>query len=478
MKKKVTVILIIVFSLLSLLSVPVLFLTGGFLVPTQYENVFSHALVDKYNRLASLKDERKIVLIGGSSVPFGVRSSLIEEQLERYEVVDFGLYASIGTKVMMDLALPYISKNDIVILSPEQNEETLALNFDGEEFLKAVDGSFSILTKLKEKERKQVIGDFVSFSMAKLNYALSNTVIDPEGIYNKKSFDTYGDISSDLCGSNILPLDYDPSQRISFEKDVIDSEFIDYMNTYYEEINKKGASLYYSFSPMNSLAVTDSSLIDSYYDYLNEQIKFPILGNVHNAVMDSGWFYDTNFHLNNSGAIVYTKQLIQSIKLTLGDDSPTDIELPDMPQKEEEEETDGDNSCLDCFTYEESEDSVSILSLSEKGKQQTSLIVPFTYNNKKIVSYHQETFTNNTVLEEVTFQSNISSLLDYSVEGSLNLKSLVLTQSKPSLVKVGYHLLGDRNDIKIYVPDESLTSYKLDYNWSSYDDYLYKVSEK
>ena len=49
-------------------------------------------------------NNKKIVFIGDSAMPFGLRSDLIEEEIPDYKVVNFGLYGSIGTKFMVDLS--------------------------------------------------------------------------------------------------------------------------------------------------------------------------------------------------------------------------------------------------------------------------------------------------------------------------------------------------------------------------------------
>ena len=73
-----------------------------FALPPVYDNTFIGELGEKYDRLNSI-DEPKIVIVGGSSVAFGIDSELMEEKLGM-KVVNFGLYANLGTKLMLDLS--------------------------------------------------------------------------------------------------------------------------------------------------------------------------------------------------------------------------------------------------------------------------------------------------------------------------------------------------------------------------------------
>ena len=71
---------------------------------------------------------------------------------------------------------------------------------------------------------------------------------------------------------------------------------------------------------------------------LEENLECELLGNPETRIMDSEWFYDSNFHLNDSGTIVYTKQLIQDIKALFDDYTPINIEFPNKPIEDDSED--------------------------------------------------------------------------------------------------------------------------------------------
>ena len=91
------------------------------------------------------------MLIGGSGVAFGYDCSFIKEIFPEYEVVNFGMYGGLGTKAMMDLAAQSIHKDDIVILSPEQEKQSLSCYFGAEYMWQAADGAFHLLREVKRK---------------------------------------------------------------------------------------------------------------------------------------------------------------------------------------------------------------------------------------------------------------------------------------------------------------------------------------
>ena len=88
------------------------------------------------------------------------------------EIVNFGMYAGLGTKAVMDLSENYIHEGDIVILSPEQSEQTFSDYFNGEYMWQAADGAFGMLRDLKSENFEAMLGNFPRFALEKLNYVM------------------------------------------------------------------------------------------------------------------------------------------------------------------------------------------------------------------------------------------------------------------------------------------------------------------
>ena len=309
-----------------------LLLLFGFALPPQYGDTFLGEMKYKMERLEDTEGPC-IVVVGGSSVPFALKSGLVEEYLPGYQVVDFGMYAGMGTVVMLDWAQTQARAGDIFIIAPEQSAQTLSCYFSGELAWQAADGAFDLLPAVHSSRYESLAASFPAFAGKKLWYTLFGSP-EPEGVYARSSFDGYGDIIYPDRTANIMSGGYNPNDLISFSRDVIAEDFVDALNDFARAVVAKGAKVVYHFPPMNAAALepdTDQTAVDTYYDYLDGQLLFPILGDPNRCILDSGWFYDTNFHLNASGATVFTKLLIEDLKVYLEDTSPTDISLPAMP---------------------------------------------------------------------------------------------------------------------------------------------------
>ena len=55
--------------------------------------IYFDTFQDKYDRLLSMKDKKKIVLFSGSSTRFGYDSEMIDQAFPDYEVVNMGVFA-------------------------------------------------------------------------------------------------------------------------------------------------------------------------------------------------------------------------------------------------------------------------------------------------------------------------------------------------------------------------------------------------
>lgn len=471
MKKKDFLILLSCFLVLALL-VPGVLLCWGFWLPAQYSDTFLGELPYKFQRLEETQGKR-IVIIGGSSVAFGVDSALIAQAFPDYQVVNFGLYAALGTKLMVDLAWESLRGGDIVILSPEQNSQSLSLFFDGASAWQGFDGAFSMAARVAPENWGAMLAAFPEFAAAKFRYVRAGNPPTPTGIYRRDSFNEYGDISAD-CPGNTMPGGFDPNTPISFDIEEMDADFVEYLNDFGTEMGKNGVQVFYRFPPMNALAITGGNL-DDYYDALQSMLDFPILGNPHHCVLDAGWFFDTNFHLNSSGKIRNTRNLIRDLKAQLGDSSPTEIAIPTMPPPVSQNHT-GDNGDAAYFTYRIEGETAVLTGLTEEGKKQTILTVPSELEGCPVTRLGRAVFAGNGVITKIVVPPALGIIDDGAFDGCKSLAGVYLRSANPGDCLVGQHLL-DGTEAKIYVPADALTDYRLHYFWASYAARIFPTEE-
>lgn len=470
MKTKKSVVVFVILSLVFALLFPGAAFCGAFLIPSQFDETYLAELPYKIRRLEANKDRKKIVVVGGSSVPFSIRSSLMEKQLSEYTVIDFGLYADLGSKVMLDMALPFMKENDILVFSPELHSQMFSDYFSPSLLWQAFDGNYSFLNYVALENRMEMISSIPEFTKSKFSYWTSSKPVTGD-IYMRSSFDEYGDISSSLPSGNAMDGFADLTRMISFDASLLDADYLSYLNSYYKKIREKGAKMYYRFAPMNNKAIENPDGIDAFYETLSSLLDFPIMGNPHDSVLDALWFYDTNYHLNNSGSIYNTIRFIKDIKLELMDDSKTDVEVPVAPLPIRKEYVRQNDEDISFFRIEEGEDSCSVIGLTDEGRKREKLVIPSMYKDKPVVSFLADVFSGSAA-RRVTVQDNIRELADGCFH---DVCEVVLTNSSPSSLKVGTELMKG-SSAKIFVSDDVLSKYKTDYTWSMYSQYLYPES--
>lgn len=459
-----------------LLAIPLVLCVWGFVLPPQYRETFLGELSVKCERLAEPSDKPRLVLVGGSAAAFGVDSALLEEQLPQDRVVNFGMYAALGTRVMLDLSEPLLQEGDLVLVMPEQQQQTLSDYLGAQALWQAADGNFSLLRCLHGQDAAQMLGAFPQFAAQKFRFWCSG---GPQlsGVYQRSSFNEAGDVISPLCRVNQMPNGWDTTTPIRFDAELLDETFCTELNAYAARLAEKGVTVWYHFPPMNAAAVEPDSDVDAYAALLQNALTLPLAGDPNACILDSGWFYDTNFHLNASGKTVFTRQLVRDIKAMLGDSSPTEIALPEMPEPvlDETTATALDSTDADCFTFAQTASGLRLTGLTSEGQQRTELTVPGTIDGQPVTELSAEMFAQSRALRKVTIQENISALPDGLFEGCTSLQEVVLIQPDPGKLAVGRELLrGAAASCRLSVPADSYERYVLSYAWSSYAPQLKK----
>lgn len=423
------------FYLLVILIIPVFLLLVTLCLPSQYEDSFLGELKYKYERLQHTNGKR-IIIVGGSGMAFDIDSSLIKENFPKYDVVNMGMYAGLGTAPVLDMAISLCHEGDIIVYTPEQNPQTLSLYLGGDFAWQALDGAYYMLPCFlrSEKNISLMAAAFPRFASQKLKFFVTASAPKLDSVYRKSAFNEYGDINDNLA-QNIMVDGFDPNTLVSYDLDSFSEDYSSYLNKCSALASHKNATLLFAYCPANKAAIATSQdsdlneVLDTYALFLNENLDMDILGSPHDSTMDKEWFYDTNFHLNSSGKRLYTRQFIRNLKAYLSDSSVTAIDIPQKP----------------ALLYAES-------------------------TEEKVLTAN--TYANNSTITSIIVDENISMIEDYSFKGCTSLKEIHIKNTVPSSIQIGQHLL-DGTDANVYVPAEALSLYKTDYRFSQYSNRIF-----
>ena len=474
MKKTIIISILVILLLIAPLGV---ITATALTTPCQYDETFLGELTEKHTRLQSINEE-KIVLIGGSSLAFGLDSKKLEEYLGK-PVINYGLYATIGTKAMLDMSRKHINAGDIVVICPETDPQTYSLYYNAHSMWQALDCDLSMLKDVGFSNLGKLIAAIPEFANEKRGFIRNNQKPAPTGIYAKASFNEYGDIKVDRP-FNEMPKNYDTSMPVALTTDLLDTEFIDYLNKYAAQCERKGAKVYFSFSPINADSVisTDEEKAE-FYNELNERLDFPVISNIDDYVLDSGFFYDTNFHLNSTGALQRTSlladDLVSIVKVKVCTEK---YEPPKRPDDYFASSGEGDQNAK-YFDYEEIEGGVAIIGLTKEGKNEKVLTIPTDYNGKPVLTLNDNAFKASKVLEHIIIpeSSNIKGIDLAAFSGCEKLRIVELHLAPYDLPIDPQVFVNASPDCYVYVPDEKYSEFATDYFWSSMMQFVRTISE-
>jgi len=472
MKKPILIILLSVLVLL----LPIGVVAGmAFGIPAQYSNTFLGEMAVKFDRLTSV-EEPKVVVVGGSSVAFGLDSAALEEAVGR-PVVNYGLYATLGTKYMIDTSKAGIGEGDIVILAPETDPQTLSLYFNAEAVWQSLDQDMSMLRYVPYDNWGRLGGGLWNFAKAKYGYWKEENAPNPEGIYTFSSFNEYGDIIYPR-EFNIMVGDFDPSQILTLDDSLLDTEFIDYVNDYAAWCERKGATLYYSFSPMNAAALAEGTTEESilaYYAALADALDCGMCSDIRDYIMDAEYFYDTNFHLNDTGVQVRTHRLGEDILRILGDKTPTTLFAPDAPKRPAdffsvaaEDDTTG------YFLYEDAGETQTLVGITDTGKQQEELTLPVSFDGKPVTTMAENALDGCSKLKTVVIPKDTALTLIYdgAFAGAPKLTRIEMDANCAGITVADDLMKGTPADCRIYVSRAYYGNFAGDYFWSEYMSFI------
>lgn len=293
--------------LFSAIILSVLFLVSYINRPaTNIHNDYMAAIIDKHDRLAET-DGRRLLLVGGSNLAFGINSERLEKEFQ-LPVVNMGLHAGLGHEFIINEAISQVRKGDVLILSLEYSlynpdkEPDVALIDHTQEIYPAAEAYYSFSLK-----------NWESLFYGNFKRALEKSKIDTTTVYNRKSFNKWGDVIAHLDKKGRTKL---------IGKGKWNNLTVGNTKLFYKLSDKckaVGAKLFIVFPdyPRSEYELNEmaSKTLEA---QIRKEISFiPIICTPETFVMDDTCFFDTVYHLNKSGREMRTDKLIALLRNTL-----------------------------------------------------------------------------------------------------------------------------------------------------------------
>lgn len=303
-------------SALLLLAVAAPIFLIFYLVPET--NDYNLASRLKHHRLASLQS-KKIVLIGGSNLAYGIDSLLIT-RATGCPVVNMGMNGYLGARFMFDEAAPDLQRGDIVVVALEYDNFYKPVDGTPRDQLGVVKANPAILDRLPPHLLARIAWAIPYAAQQKV-LRLAGDFFAPQphdpldDIETVKGFNADGDLISHIGRKwphrreNGLDASHMP----------MDSQVVTLFQKFSEQMGERGVHVMISYTPV----------IRYYYDGHREALDH--LGEViahtphivapsrpRDFVYDSDDFFDTVYHLNAQGRPLRTARLVDDLYHAFG----------------------------------------------------------------------------------------------------------------------------------------------------------------
>ena len=477
----------VIITLLLLALLPGTLLIASMTMPCYYQDSYYAVLPQMYQRLRETQGP-KIVVVGGSNVAFGLDTALMEQLLGEkgydYTVCSFGLYAAVGSSAMLDLSQDTLREGDIVVLAFEPTSETMSTYFGATAFWKCAECAPELILGVSPSKRDTLFGNFITYVQERYSIFTSGILPQVEGVYARASFNQRCDMIYHRAG-NAMPLGYDSAAPVDLAGVRIGADFAEQVNDYCRAAREAGAQVFLSFSPVNATALVGGrqAAVQSFFELCNTTFDCPVISDPDDYILDSGWFYDSNFHLNSAGAVLRTCMLAEDILAQIGCYEGITYELPQMPPSIATVQ--GSTAETDLFTYapitNDQGQTVGyrISGLKNAGLTKTELTVPGSYKGKPVVGFTDDALAGATALTQLRLPESIESLGDGLFRNCAALTRLILEHQKQTCA-VTEHTFDGADQIMIFVPAESYAMYRdgtgCETNpWDQYLDRIHQI---
>lgn len=298
---------VFVLSLLLLLTVL------GFVVPYN-SNGYNRAFFVK-DSILQHRNERAIVLVGGSNVAFGFYSKLIEDSLKR-KVINAGVHADIGLELMINQIAARSRKGDVVVICPEYSHFYNKVAYGGQPLADLFYLSPGLIQKYlsNQGQVKTILANTPAFLKSKLEFTAIKAAFPRfKNVYQKSGFNMHGDM---VAHWNEKSEAIKPVYGLG---EAFNRAFIQYFFQKISEMKARGVEVYI-FPPVmaqSSFAHVKGQVSQLELVFKSFHSRFVVPPR--DYAFPDYLFYDTPFHMTRQGAVLHSNMLAGELKRVLQD---------------------------------------------------------------------------------------------------------------------------------------------------------------
>lgn len=296
--------------------------------PPVYSGNYFDTFQDKFDRLLSLKDQKKLVLFSGSATRFGYDSEMLSKAFPGYAVVNMGVFAYSNAAPQLQLILDCMQEGDILLHAPEfdaaKRQFCISNDLDAPTF-SMMESNYDTFARLDLRKFRKTFFSLYTYlntksGMPARSYSLSAASFDEEGVpTEEKVYNEYGDYvlyrpnAEDDKPIYGLPVEYTSNAYPI-------TPYIDSVNQMYSAFLDKGVHVYFTYSPRNKYAISEDSTKAArsrLHQYFKDNLIVPVISDLEDSLYPGRYFYGTDNHLSTEGVKIRTEKVIRELKQQL-----------------------------------------------------------------------------------------------------------------------------------------------------------------
>lgn len=277
-------------------------------ITPQYIHNYCASLLDKMERLESI-DEPKIALLGHSGLSFGIRSKVIEDELNM-PVVNMGLHGGLGNAFYENMAKINVTPGDIYVICHSDFTGDGGILNPAIAWI-TIENHWNLYRLIPTDQWYEMGLAFPTYVKKSLNLYLTDTGNGIEdSSYCRYSFNEYGD---DIYSATHEE-HYEFPEDFVLSAPKIDEQTVRRLNELNRYVTSRGASLVICAYPIPYNEKTDAQAFSAFGEELQERLDCTVISDYTDYFFPFEDFYNTEMHLTDEAAYRMSAQLAEDLK--------------------------------------------------------------------------------------------------------------------------------------------------------------------
>ena len=295
---------------LALLAVPLGYFAWVQSLPAMSRGSLMGSILIK-QQLAENTPGARILVVGGSSVPYSIQCEVIQQQTGM-PCIAMGATAYLGLEYYLSLLEDHLHQGDLVILAPEivmlQDQVSYSTT------CMAVENDPGLLAAVPLSYWPGMVSGYYTYSRQKLDLYRQKGALtqSPQEQYEAFGFGPWGDIPGQR--ESLLESGYDKNNILTLTGDDLAPRVRRAIKDFAKKAQTAGARVVMTWAPFDELAYAGTAdQLDTLQAQLEQQTGLAYLGSLAESMLPGELFYDSNNHLTSQGAELRTQMLLEDL---------------------------------------------------------------------------------------------------------------------------------------------------------------------